>query len=226
MDIPARPLDLAGIKPIPVEPEPVSGFIFDAVIVTRGLCVLASAPFHGYAFRPLGAHDTVKRAAPAEFFRWAVRHFGHDLDRLRARKKPKRPARRFSFAAHRDPFLFQRLHLLGRKRDSGRFRNVRVLGRKGEDAGRTEARGKPIDEEGDLLFGIVVGKAMRRLFLALGMNRFEANEIEAEPWIERIGKRVETFTKETKDDLRIARGSCSLDGDRAYTAVGSEEDGL
>src|ERR1700679_2605209 len=94
-------LDLAVIKPVPVEPETQAFFVLDTEVIARQRHASCPPPLHGDALGTFGANDGVGGAAPDKPCRRAIRHLRDDLDLFRPLEQPQRPQWRLTFYAGR-----------------------------------------------------------------------------------------------------------------------------
>ena len=108
-----------------------------------------------------------------------------------------------------------------------RVRIMRVPGDEAQHALAAEARGQAIDQRADLLFagGAAVEACLRR-GERFGMQHGEADEVEAEAGVERIGHGFHALAIEANDRFRRPRRAAGLDDHGAHHAVHAEEAGL
>jgi hypothetical protein len=149
-----------------------------------------------------------------------------DLDRLWRIKDLRRAQRRLARPWHRPDGGGHRVEA-GRHGAGGACGIVRVLRRKAKDALCPKSRGETVGEIGHLILlgGAAIEAGLER-GECFGCKQRQADEIEAEAGVDRIGKTVETFAEQAEHNGGIAHRPAGLDQDAAHGSIGAKEAGL
>ena len=114
--------------------------------------------------------------------------------------------------------------MLRRHRQHRALGNMGVLRQMHDHAPAADPRGDAVDQRGQFVIVVHIGVEIALLLHHdFGAAGGQADEIEAEAGIERIGQRVEPLAKQPVDHLGPGHGLPGIDGDRAHRAVGAEE---
>ena len=210
-----------------VKPESAPCLVLDAEIVARRLGG-ADARHHSMAIRSgPSARATSMRTRRQRKRKGGPSGISRDgLDGLRAIEQAQRPAWCLARIANRFPGRFGIMRLLRRRSHGGGFGDMRVLA-----AGRREygphqnapQDGRPGRRSRRRRSGLRFEGNRFADGIAFGMRHGQADQIEAEAGIERIGERRELFAKQPFDNLGIARGPARLDTETEDGAIGAEE---
>ena len=154
----------------------------------------------------------------------AHRDFGHRIDRLRACEQAQGPSRWLAHQRHgpappRPAPTRVEPHMRHLARGI-----VRVPPREGEHAVTPKPRRQAIDQFADRhRVDLVPVQARLRGCQRFGDRDRQPDQIEAEPRIDRIGKRVQTFVEQFQDRFRRARRCSAMHRDAAHNAVAAEQ---
>ena len=114
--------------------------------------------------------------------------------------------------------------MLRGRRDCSAFGNMCVLRQMHHDALAADARSDAVDQCRHV---VIVLRARVEIALLLHHDfsaaRGQANEIETEAGIERIGQCIEPLAKQPVDEIRLGDRLSGLHTDAAHRAVGAEE---
>ena len=200
-----------------------AGFVFDPEIIAGQLIAWLAPPLHRHPLGALGADHGVGGAPPDETGRGTVRHLRDDFDLFRPLEQPQRPQRRLALCARRPGGL-------GRRDDAAparhhrALRNMGVLRQMHDHAFAADPRGDAVDQSGQFVIVVHIGIEIALLLHDdFGAAGGQANEIEAETGIERIGEGIEPLAKQPVDDTGAGHAVSGVDCDGADRAVGAEE---